>query len=87
MVYGSLYRNPSPSARPTFKDILCVLISDEETLLTMPYEDAATHSEACCLGAPLIAGYKMYPDLQTRYLSMAMPEKPSEEEDIYEQPI
>ena len=58
-------------------------------LLTIPYEDATTHREAACLGAPLIAGYKMYQELQITYLSMAIPDEPSEkeEESIYEQPI
>ena len=62
------YRNPTPDARPSFKDILTSLIRDEEQLLTIPFEDASTHAEACHLGENLMAGCKMYSTLQTVYL-------------------
>lgn len=56
-------------SRPTFKDILTLLIDDEEELLAIPFEDASTDSEAFRLGAPLGAGYKMYLLLQSKYLA------------------
>ena len=67
-VYTATHRNPVPACRPTFKDILTLLIGDEEDLLAIPYKDASTDSDAVCLGAPLKAGQKMYFSLQTKYL-------------------
>ena len=78
------HRNPVPVSRPTFKDILTLLIGDEEQLLAIPFEDASTDGEACCLGATLRAGHKMYVPLQTKYLPVPLPKKAASQEEIYE---
>lgn len=67
-MYYLSYRNPAAADRPCFKEILMLLIGDEEQLLTIPFEDASTDKEAFQLGAHLIAGHKMYTALQTKYL-------------------
>ena len=44
-------------------------MENEETVLRVPEEDAATSRLAGVLGAPLGAGQDMYPDLQETYYS------------------
>ena len=44
------------------------MLDNEETVLHIPSEDAATHKMAACLGAELQAGHKMYTDLQALYI-------------------
>ena len=60
-------RNPATDERPTFRELLLPLISDQETAMAVPQEDIATHQLAGALGAPLEAGERMYKDLQIKY--------------------
>ena len=57
------------SERPSFQNVLISLLEDEEQALDIPASDAASHPLAAHLGAPPIAGEKMYTDLQMTYLS------------------
>ena len=63
----SMYRNPTTEERPTFRELLFPLISNQETAMVVPQEDLATHQLAGVLGAPLEAGVGMYKDLQLKY--------------------
>lgn len=63
------HRSPFPSSRPSFRDILTMLLEGEEKVLEIPVEDASTHKHASILGVALEAGGRMYPDLQWIYLS------------------
>ena len=62
-----MYRNPTTEERPTFRELLLPLISNQETAMVVPQEDLATHQLAGVLGAPLEAGERMYKDLQLKY--------------------
>ena len=57
------------SERSSFQNVLISLLEDEEQALDIPTSDAASHPLASHLGAPPIAGEKMYTDLQMTYLS------------------
>jgi serine/threonine protein kinase len=71
VIYGLMIRcwHPDPCSRPTAADIVLALMENEETVLRVPEEDAATSRLAGVLGAPLGAGQDMYPDLQETYYS------------------
>ena len=62
------HRHPHHSKRPGFEEILRSLLDNEQTVLHIPSEDAATHKQAACLGAELQAGHKMYSQLQALYI-------------------
>lgn len=57
--------------RPQFSDILAELLKDESSVLDIPQEDAAVHSNAAQLGADLEDGAAMYGSLQRLYISGA----------------
>ena len=61
------YRNPIPTMRPNFHDILNSLLEDEQKTLEIPHEDASVHKQATVLGGPLTAGEDMYKSLQKSY--------------------
>ena len=61
-------RHPHHSKRPSFEEALQLLLDNEQTVLLIPSEDAATHDDAACLGAELQAGHRMYTDLQALYI-------------------
>ena len=61
-------RNPSPSHRPSFREILLSLLGTPETVLSISREDLETHLLAGVLGSPLESGENMYCDLQNRYV-------------------
>lgn len=73
--YFSLRRSPFHSKRPSFEDILEFLLEDEQRVLEIPLEDAATHPLASCLGATVESGHNMYRDLQMLYLSESTPSR------------
>ena len=56
------------SQRPSFRDIVLILVGSEEMVLNIPEEDSSTNPLAGVLGAPLEAGENMYSDLQRRYV-------------------
>ena len=63
----NMHRNPSPAARPTFRQVLLSLLGDDSSILAVPAEERATHSLASVLGSPLDAGHSMYLSTQHRY--------------------
>lgn len=70
--FNSLHsRNPEPSSRPSFRDILVSLTQDHSKVMTIPREDARSHPKATTLGGHLHAGQDMYGDLQNSYASGA----------------
>ena len=66
--YLHTYRNPAPSSRPIFRDILEAMLQDETKVLQIPVDDASTNELASILGSPLEAGECMYMDLQQEYM-------------------
>jgi phage gpG-like protein len=60
-------RNPIPSMRPNFHDILNSLLEDEQKTLEIPREDASVHKQATMLGGPLTASENMYKSLRKSY--------------------
>ncbi|XP_019855444.1 PREDICTED: uncharacterized protein LOC109584225 [Amphimedon queenslandica] len=60
--------HPESKKRPSFNEIMLLLLKDDSTLLLIPDEDRLTHSEAGQLGGPLEAGDKLYTDLQSMYI-------------------
>ena len=56
------------SQRPSFRDIVLILVGSEEMVLNIPEEDSSTNPLAGVLGAPLEAGENMYSDLQRKYV-------------------
>lgn len=56
------------SARPKYQAILTSLLEDPKKVLHIPLADTSSHSQACLLGSPLVAGSKMYSELQTSYI-------------------
>ena len=71
--HTSQSRHPKPLFRPTFKDIISILLADESRILQIPVSDASTHESAIILGASLDAGKYMYTDLQRRYQQARRP--------------
>lgn len=65
---SDICRNPVASERPTFSQILSVLLNNKEETLSIPIKDASAHPQACLLGASLEAGLEMYKDIQDKYL-------------------
>ena len=65
-----VHRNSRPLARPTFKEILYVLLKDENETLQIPIKDACTHDSSIVLGAALDASKYMYTDLQQTYIPL-----------------
>ena len=63
-----IYRHPESKKRPSFNEIMLLLLKDDSTLLLIPDEDRLTHSDAGQLGASLEAGDKLYTDLQSMYI-------------------
>ncbi|XP_019855452.1 PREDICTED: uncharacterized protein LOC100635491 [Amphimedon queenslandica] len=61
--------HPESKKRPSFNEIMLLLLKDDSTLLLIPDEDRLAHSEAGQLGAPLEAGDKLYTDLQSMYIT------------------
>ena len=61
-------RNPNSKERSTFNDIMLVLLQSDKTLLAIPKDALSTHPQAGVLGATLIAGEKMYMDIQSKYI-------------------
>lgn len=55
-------------SRPSFRDILAILLEDEAKILEIPTEDASTNPQASMLGSDLQAGEQMYLSLQQMYL-------------------
>jgi hypothetical protein len=52
--------NPTPAARPTFRQVLQTLLGEDRSLLEVLEEARASHSLAGVLGSPLEAGHRMY---------------------------
>lgn len=81
----SYFRHPKPLSRPTFKDIINILLTEEDRVLQIPVSDASTHESAIILGAPLEAGVYMYTDLQRRYQQIRRPLTVSQKESSTEE--
>ena len=62
-------RHPESKKRPSFNEIMLLLLKDDQTLLLIPEDDLLTHSQAGQLGAGLDAGEKLYGDLQSLYVT------------------
>ena len=64
----NMYRHPEAKGRPHSKSILKTLQKSDEILLQClaPANDK-TDSQVTMLGAPLIIGEQLYPDLQSQY--------------------
>lgn len=61
-------RNPDPSKRTPFKELIFELLQPEDIILQVPETDMNTHKLAGIIGGPLEAGENMYQELQTKYL-------------------
>ena len=68
-VSTSTHRHPQSSSRPAATDVVLALMENEEVVLRVPKDDAATDRLAGVIGAPLKAGEHMYPELQEMYYS------------------
>ena len=66
------HRHPDKVQRPGFRKILLALLEKEETVLHIP-NDMVTNSQTAVLGAPLEAGFNLYPQLQSVYCDYAQP--------------
>ena len=66
------HRHPQSSSRPAATDVVLALMENEEVVLRVPKDDAATDRLAGVIGAPLKAGEHMYPELQEMYFSVHM---------------
>ena len=62
-------RHPESKKRPSFNEIMLLLLKEDQTLLLIPEDDLLTHSQAGQLGAGLDAGEKLYTDLQSLYVT------------------
>ena len=60
-------RQPVTSRRPTFREIVIALTANPSEVLFIPEEALATHHLAGVLASPLVAGERMYQDLQNKY--------------------
>ena len=60
-------RQPVTSRRPTFREIVIALTANSSEVLYIPEEALATHQLAGVLASPLVAGGRMYQDLQNKY--------------------
>ena len=67
-------------SRPSFRDILAVLLEEETKVLEIPASDGSTHPQAGLLGSDLEAGEQMYLALQEMY----MPNKTHKDDPDYE---
>ena len=63
-------RNPNTKERPTFNDIMLLLLQNDKTLLAIPEDALSTHPQAGVLGATLKAGEQMYMDIQSKYMDI-----------------
>ena len=64
-------RAKDPSSRPEFRGVLLSLLENKGLVLKIPLEDMSSHPLAGVLGAPLVAGHKMYTTAQNRYAQSA----------------
>ena len=63
-----MYRHPEAKGRPHSGVILRILQKSNKTLLQCPVHTMdKTGSQVTMLGAPLINGEQLYPDLQSSY--------------------
>ena len=60
-------RHRDTASRPTFRDILLILLGNEADILEIPSDALSSHRQAGVLGAPLKAGDHMYRNLQGMY--------------------
>jgi hypothetical protein len=58
------------SCRPSFRELLLILLGNPEQVLSIPAGTLGTHHLAGVLGSPLDAGESLYRDLRDRYLQM-----------------
>ena len=66
-MYCFLYRHPIPRERPSFDNVMLILLKNDETLLTIPEDALSSHPQAGVLGGTLKAGELMYLKIQTKY--------------------
>ena len=67
-MYACIYRHPEAKGRPDSKVILTMLQKSDDVLLQCPVHTGdKTDSQVTMLGAPLINGEQLYPDLQSSY--------------------
>ena len=66
-MYCFLYRHPIPRERPSFDNVMLILLKNDETLLTIPEDALSSHPQAGVLGGTLKAGEFMYLKIQTKY--------------------
>jgi hypothetical protein len=71
-IYNIYHRHPDKAERPGFRKILLGLLEKEEMVLNIP-SDMVTSSQEAVLGAPLEAGFNLYPQLQSVYCDYAQP--------------
>ena len=64
----SFLRNPNTKERPTFNDIMLLLLQNDKTLLTIPEDALSTHPQAGILGATLKAREQIYMNIQRKYM-------------------
>lgn len=64
-----MIRNPDPSLRPSFQDIMLNLLQQDAMILLIPEEELSSDSQVGVLGASLTVAEKMYGKLQQTYLT------------------
>ena len=62
------HRAPKPKERPAFREVLMSMLEHESEVLHIPPDVTHSHPQAASLGATLKAGYRMYTDLQKKYI-------------------
>ena len=62
------FRHPNTTDRPKFREMVLVLIGEEDEVLFIPPEAASSHRMAETLGSPLNTGMDMYPELEMTYI-------------------
>ena len=67
-IHASILRNPGTCPRPSFRDLVLTLVSNQQLVLSIPQDAIETYQLAGMLGAPLEAGEKIYQDLQYTYV-------------------
>lgn len=61
-------RHPNSSDRPKFREMVLILIGEEDEVLLIPPEALLSHTMAGALGSPLDTGMDMYPELEMTYI-------------------
>ncbi len=66
------FRHPISASRPTFSEVATWLSYPDPELLKWSESDKSVHPEATKLGANILCGGRLYPDLQSQYKTLKL---------------